>query len=155
MERRKGKAMSIRRTPFVATVLPLVVVLAWATIAVSGQYGPKNGEWRYYGGDAGSTKYSPLDQINKDNVKDLKIVWRWKAENLGPRPDFNFEATPLMVNGVLYTTAGSRRDAVAIDGETGETYHASRVPNRVRLLADRSKCGIMDGDAHRWRMHAP
>jgi quinoprotein glucose dehydrogenase len=124
--------MSTRRARFVATVLPLVVVLAGATIAVSGQYGPKNGEWRYYGGDAGSTKYSPLDQINKDNVKDLKIVWRWKAENLGPRPDFNFEATPLMVNGVLYTTAGSRRDAVAIDGETGETLWLFALNEGVR-----------------------
>jgi glucose dehydrogenase len=56
--------------------------------------GTANGEWRYYGGDAGSTKYSPLDQINAKNVKRLEIVWRWKAENFGPRPDYNWEVTP-------------------------------------------------------------
>ena len=104
-------------------VLPLVaaVVWLWPAQPVSGQYGVKTGEWRYWGGDAGSTKYSPLDQINKDNVKNLRIVWRWKAENFGARPDFNWEVTPLMIGGVLYTTAGTRRDVVAIDGVTGET----------------------------------
>ena len=66
-----------------------------------------NSEWRFYGGDAGSTKYSPLDQINASNVKQLEIAWRWKAENFGPRPDYNWEVTPLMVGGVLYFTAGT------------------------------------------------
>ena len=59
--------------------------------------------------------------INKDNVKDLRIAWRWKADNFGPRPDYNFQATPIMVKGVLYTTAGTRRAAVAIDAATGKT----------------------------------
>ena len=124
--------MSVRRVRCVTTALFLLVVAGWSTRALFGQSGTKNGEWRYYGGDAGSTKYSPLDQINKDNVKDLKIVWRWKAENLGPRPDYNFEATPLMVNGVLYTTAGSRRDVAAIDGETGETLWLYRMSEGLR-----------------------
>src|SRR5579862_4327215 len=78
-------------------------------------------EWRYYGGDAASTKYSPLDQINKDNVKNLKIAWRWKAENFGARPEFNLEATPLMIGGALYSSVGTRRDVVSIDAATGET----------------------------------
>jgi quinoprotein glucose dehydrogenase len=82
---------------------------------------PKTGEWRYYGGDAASTKYSPLDQINRDNVKNLKIAWRWKSDNFGPRPEYNLEATPLMINGVLYSTVGARRAVVAIDAATGET----------------------------------
>ena len=82
------------------------VALALAIAPLAGQSGTTNGEWQYYGGDAGSTKYSPLDEINKANVKDLRIVWRWKTENFGPRPEFNYEATPLMVGGVLYTTAG-------------------------------------------------
>ena len=72
-------------------------------------------------GDSHSTKYSSLDQINKDNVKDLQIAWRWKADNFGPRLDANWEVTPLMVGGVLYFTAGIRRDVVAVDGATGET----------------------------------
>src|SRR5215510_5519152 len=82
------------------------------------QHGATGGEWRQYGGDAGGTKYSPLDQINATNVKQLQIVWRWKSENFGPRPDFNWQVTPLMVDGILYLTAGTRRDAVAVDGAT-------------------------------------
>ena len=62
---------------------------------------PANGEWPYYGGDLGSTRYSPLDQIDRDNVSELEIVWRWSGTNLGPRPDYNFRATPIMMNGVL------------------------------------------------------
>lgn len=89
--------------------------------AADAQHGTTNGEWVYYGGDLGSTRYAPLDQINRDNVKQLEIAWRWKADNFGPRPDHNFRATPIMVNGVLYTTAGFRRAAVAIDAATGET----------------------------------
>ena len=78
-------------------------------------------EWRYYGNDAGSDKYSPLDRIDKTNVKQLEIAWRWKSENFGPRADYNWEVTPLMIGGVLYFTAGSRRDAIAVDAATGET----------------------------------
>jgi quinoprotein glucose dehydrogenase len=98
----------------------LSLALATATGIVA-QTGAKDGEWRFYGGDAGSTKYSPLDQINESNVKQLKIAWEWKAQNFGRRPDFNWEVTPLMVGGVLYFTAGSQRDAVAVDAATGET----------------------------------
>src|SRR4029079_7530769 len=82
---------------------------------LAAQGGAKNGEWRAYAGEPGSTKYSPLDQINKDNAKNLRIAWRFKTDNLGAVPDYNMEATPLMVNGVLYSQAGSRRNVVAID----------------------------------------
>src|ERR1700733_3525508 len=85
------------------------------------QPGTANGEWRYYGGDAHSTKYSPLDQINRDTVRKLEVAWTWKAQNFGPRADPNYEVTPLMVHGVLYFTAGMRRDTVAVDAATGET----------------------------------
>ena len=96
------------------------------------QHGAVNGEWRSYAGDAGGTKYSPLDQINRDNVQDLEIVWRWKSDNFGPRPDPFLQSTPLMVNGVLYTTAGARRDAVAIDAATGETLWMYRLDEGTR-----------------------
>jgi quinoprotein glucose dehydrogenase len=83
--------------------------------------GAQRGDWLYYAGDAASTKYSPLDQIDRDNVRNLRIAWRWKADNAGPGPEFNLQATPVAVNGILYTTAGARRHVVAIDGATGET----------------------------------
>src|SRR5688572_4488561 len=78
------------------------------------------GEWRTYGGDLRSTRYSALDQINKDNFSTLEVAWRFKTDALGPRPEFNFQSTPLMVGGVLYTTGGTRRAVVALDAGTGE-----------------------------------
>jgi len=98
----------------------------------SAQQGAVNGEWRHYGGDAGGTKYSPLDQINATNVRQLQIVWRWKSENFGPRPQFNWQVTPLMIDGVLYLTAGVSRAAVAVDGATGETLWTYRLDEGVR-----------------------
>ncbi len=124
--------MSPRPVRVLACALTTLAVVLWTKIPLSGQSGARNGEWRYYGGDAGSTKYSPLDQINKDNVKDLRIAWRWKTENFGARPDYNYEVTPLMVGGVLFATAGSRRDVVAIDGATGETLWMFRFDEGVR-----------------------
>ncbi len=84
------------------------------------QTGAKNGEWRTYGADLGNTKYSPLDQINASNFNTLKLAWRFHTENLGPKPEYNNEGTPLMVGGVVYATVGSRRDVVALDAATGE-----------------------------------
>src|SRR5689334_12863817 len=98
----------------------LVGCLLWTAAPGWAQTGAKNGEWRSYGGDLGSTRYAPLDQINAGNFNKLEVAWRFKTDNLGPRPEFNYESTPLMANGVLYTTAGSRRAAVALDAATGE-----------------------------------
>ncbi|MDQ1472004.1 MAG: quinoprotein glucose dehydrogenase [Bryobacterales bacterium] len=113
-------------------IVPLTVLQAVGTLPVCAQRGAQNGEWHFYGGDAGSTKYSALDQINASNVKDLKIVWEWKAQNFGKRPDFNWEVTPLMAGGVLYFTAGTRRDAVAVDAVTGETLWIYRLDEGPR-----------------------
>ncbi len=84
--------------------------------------GTENGEWRYYGGDAGSTRYSPLDQIDPSNVADLEIAWRWSSESLEhPRSDGYLRTTPLKVGDRLYATAGYIRSVVALDPATGET----------------------------------
>src|SRR5439155_14457707 len=77
-------------------------------------------EWKTYGGDLASMRYSPLDQINKDNFSKLQIVWRLNTNAFGPRPDNLYSATPLMIGGVLYTTAGTRRAAIALNPATGE-----------------------------------
>jgi quinoprotein glucose dehydrogenase len=89
-------------------------------LPAAGQSGAKNGEWPSYGGDTGSTRYSPLDQINASNFSKLEVAWRFKTDNLGPRPEANLESTPLMVKGVLYSVAGTRRAVVALDAATGE-----------------------------------
>ena len=100
--------------------LSLVVGLLCLSPALNAQSGAKNGEWRSYAGDTGSTRYSPLDQVNAANFNTLEIAWRFKTDNLGPRPEYQYEGTPLMVGGVLYATAGSRRAVVALNPATGE-----------------------------------
>ena len=107
-------------------VLPLAAVMYASSLMVSGQSGVTDGEWPHWGADPGNTRYSTLDQINRDNVKNLRVAWRWKADNFGPRPQNNLEATPLMIGGVLYTTAGIRPSVAAIDGATGETLWTYR-----------------------------
>src|SRR4051812_45312099 len=92
----------------------------------------KPGEWQYYGSDLHSTKYSPLDQINASNVKNLQVAWRWESQNYGPRADNYWEVTPLMVGGVLYFSAGTRRDVVAVDAATGETLWLYRLDEGER-----------------------
>jgi len=111
-----------------AALASLVVVIAGTSVILSGQTGAKNGEWRTYGGDVGNTRYSPLDQINASNFKNLEVAWRFKTDSLGPRPEFQFEGTPLMVGGVVYSTGGTRRAVVALDAATGEMLwmHAER-----------------------------
>ncbi|MEQ1885270.1 MAG: PQQ-binding-like beta-propeller repeat protein [Bryobacteraceae bacterium] len=100
--------------------LQVIALVFCAALTLSAQTGAKNGEWPTYGGDTGNTKYSALDQINASNFGKLEIAWRFKTDNLGPIPELNLEATPLMVKGVVYTVAGSRRDVVALDAANGE-----------------------------------
>ena len=115
----------IRRTWRSAALAgPVVLVLLWAlwatTPAIGQSTAPKAGEWRSYGADLANTRYSALDQVNAENFSKLEVAWRFKTDALGPRQEFNIESTPLMVNGVMYAAAGTRRAAVALDAATGE-----------------------------------
>ena len=96
--------------------------------------GTENGEWRYLGGDAGHTRYSPLDQIDAGNFEDLEVAWIWRGDNFGPNVDYFFRSTPIYVDGILYTVATPRRQVVAIDPATGETLWTFREPQTVRHL---------------------
>src|SRR5947209_18883675 len=95
-------------------------VLVLSAMLAAAQTGAKNGEWRTYGGDLGSTRYSPLDLINAANFNKLEVAWRFKTDSLGPRPEYQYEGTPLMIHRKLYITAGSRRAVVALDAASGE-----------------------------------
>jgi len=112
-------APMIQRNLRVIAIVSVIGGLVWANARVSGQ-AKKPGEWPTYGGDLASTRYSPLDQITKENFNKLEVAWRFKTDALGPRPEFNFQGTPLMVDGVVYSTAGTRRAVVALDAGTGE-----------------------------------
>src|SRR4029079_304744 len=130
-------------------------LLLAAAVALTGQSGAKNGEWRTYGADLGNTHYTPLDQINGGNFNRLQVAWRFKTENLGPRPETNLQSTPLMVNGVVYSTAGSRRDVVALDAGTGELIwmhserEGTRGNNAPRNLSGRGLAYWSDGREER------
>jgi quinoprotein glucose dehydrogenase len=101
-------------------VCVVALLVGAATVSIRGQWAPKPGEWATYGGDLASTRYSPLDQINATNFNKLQLAFRFKTDNLGPRPEFQYQATPLMVGGRLFTTAGTRRAVVSLDATTGE-----------------------------------
>jgi len=111
--------MRVKRTFFATASIGVSLVIVSAASLLA-QAGAKNGEWRSYGGDIGHTRYSPLDQINAANFNKLEVAWRFKTDSLGPRPEYQFESTPLMAKGVVYSTAGSRRAVVALDAATGE-----------------------------------
>jgi quinoprotein glucose dehydrogenase len=99
-------------------------------------------EWRHYGGDLANRRYSPLDQINAANFNQLEIAWRFKPDSLGARPEYQYESTPLMIGGRIFTTAGSRRDVVALDARTGEVLWLHRYDEGERgRLAPRQLSG--------------
>src|SRR5688500_15493795 len=121
--------------------VPLALVIGVAIWAVPGrtQNAPPvvpGAEWRAYGSTELSTRYSSLDQINRDNVKNLEVAWRWRFDNFGtPSEVAATQTTPLMVNGVLYFTAGGRRSVVAAKADTGETLWTWRIDEGARYDA--------------------
>ena len=108
-----------------------VFVIVTTTTAIA-QRGEPDSEWPTYGADLASTRYSILDQINAENFNELEVAWRLKTDNFGPRSEGNLQSTPLMVGGVLYSTAGSRRAVVALDAATGELLWVYRHDEGVR-----------------------
>jgi len=108
----------------VLVVFALVALTGQRTLGTQGTAGPSSSDWTHYGGNAASQKYSPLDQINKDNVGKLKVAWRWASPdnavveaNPMSRPGM-YHDTPLMVKGVLYTVT-SLGQVAAINPATG------------------------------------
>jgi len=92
---------------------------AAAARTVAARRGPDTA-WTTYGGNLASQRYSPAEQITRDNFNQLEVAWRLNTDFLGPRPDTLYSATPLLVDRTLYTTAGTRRAAVALNAVTGE-----------------------------------
>jgi quinoprotein glucose dehydrogenase len=132
-----------------------ILSLLLTILPLCAQSGAKNGEWTTYGADLGNTHYSPLDQINAGNFSKLQVAWRLKTDNFGPRPETNLQSTPLMVKGVLYTTAGTRRAVVAANAATGEVLwthsedEGARGTNAPRQLSGRGLAYWTDGREER------
>jgi quinoprotein glucose dehydrogenase len=138
----------------VLAVLCTAVVGLWVA-GPSGQApgfpSTKNGEWPYYTADVKGSRYSPLDQINASNFNQLEVAWRFKTDNMGTRPEYKLEGTPLMVKGVIYATGGTRRSVVALDAKSGELIwvhgekEGARAVNAPRQLSGRGLSYWTDG----------
>ena len=135
--------------------LPFFLVAAFLSSSINAQQGAPNGEWPTYGGDLGHTRYSGLDQIDATNFSDLTVAWEFNAANFGPSPEYRFQSTPLMVNGKIYSTAGSRRSVVSLDAATGELLwfynlnEGERGQNAPRQLSGRGLAYWRAGDEER------
>jgi quinoprotein glucose dehydrogenase len=132
-----------------------MICLLLCASSLLAQSGAKNGQWLTYGGDLGNTHYSALDQINAGNFNNLQVAWRFKTDNLGAQPEYNLESTPLVANGVLYSTAGTRRAVIALDAATGELIwthgerEGTRGTNAPRQLSGRGLSYWSDGREER------
>ena len=111
---------------------PAALAAAFAALPLISPLSAQEAEWRYWGADAASTRYSPLDQIDASNFEQLEVAWIWRADNYSPSRGEMLRATPIYVDGTLYSVAGSRRTAVAIDPATGETLWTFREPASKR-----------------------
>src|SRR6184192_4771165 len=140
--------------------MAVAAVVLWARTPLAGQSpvtgaagqpSTKNGDWPYYTADVKGTKYSPLDQIKASNFKDLEVAWRFKTDNLGTRPEYKLEGTPLVVKGILYATGGTRRNVFALRADTGELlwthseFEGTRAVNAPRQLSGRGLSYWTDG----------
>jgi quinoprotein glucose dehydrogenase len=133
------------------------IAATFASIAglASAQFAAKDTEWPSYNADVHGTRYRPLDQINASNFNKLEVAWRFKTDSIGNRPEYKLEGTPLMVNGVVYATAGSRRAAIALDAVTGELlwvhgeHEGARGAAAPRQLSGRGLAYWSDGKQER------
>ena len=100
--------------------------------AARAQTAPADTDWTSYGGNLAYHRYKPLDQINASNFNTLEVAWQFKTDNLGGRPEFILQGTPLLIKGRLYCTAGSRRDVICLDAASGELIWLHRMDEGVR-----------------------
>lgn len=147
--------MIIRKRLLSSFVLSAAAV-AFATPAIS-QTGTSvyEGDWPDYHGGKSAQRYSPLDQINADNVEDLEIAWRFSTANFGPSVDFNNPSTPLEIGGILYVNIGSTRNVAALDASNGQVLwlwrpqEGDRYDEAPRKGAGRGVSYWTDGDTTR------
>ena len=149
------KEHTMNRRHVVWSAVAALTVTVYASVGLFAQRprptGTQHGEWPTYGGDLASTRYSPLDQIDRNNFSKLEVAWRFKTDALGPRPEYNLQSTPLMVGGVVYSTGGTRRAVVALDAATGEMLwmhslnEGKRGESAPRLLSGRGLSYWTDG----------
>jgi quinoprotein glucose dehydrogenase len=154
-----GRKMIVRHKvvlrPGAWHIVGMIAGLVFLPSLASAQYHAKDTEWPSYAADLAGTHYRSLDQINASNFSNLEIAWRIKTDNFGNRPEYKLEGTPLMVNNVLYATAGSRRAVIAVDAATGELlwvhgeHEGARGGAAPRQLSGRGLAYWSDGKEER------
>ena len=152
-----------------------IFLLQSTVVNVQAQMGERSGEWHFFGGDSGSTKYSSLDLIDKENVANLEIAWRWESVDgrfnidqlMSEYPNLlvandvsnvsidSLKATPLMVDGVIYISTPFYQ-AAAIDAASGETLwaydprsYASGIPIMMLGFSSRGLAFWSEGEQSR------
>ena len=122
-----GSRMLNRRTALAWLALLLLWGRGWQPVAPAAAGRDSGDEWPYYGRDPGGTKYSPLDQIHRGNVAQLRVAWTYRTGDLSDGTDYPtrsaFECTPLVVDGVMYVTTPFCR-LIALEAETGRQLWA-------------------------------
>jgi quinoprotein glucose dehydrogenase len=146
--------MILRRYSVAASIVAFAIVCL--ALGIKGQSStPNEVAWATWGGDDGNMRYRAFDQINASNFSDLEVAWRFRTDDLGPRPEYKLEGTPLMVGGVVYVTGGTRRSAAALDAATGELkwvhreLEGTRGSTAPRLLSGRGLAYWSDGKEER------
>jgi len=141
---------------FISPLIIFAAALAYAPLALS-QPGTSvdEGNWPNIHGSESAQRYSPLDQINADNVGDLEIAWRFSSEGFGPISDSNNPSTPIEIDGILYADIASTRNVVALDATTGQVLwlwrpqEGDRFDEAPRKGAGRGVAFYQDGDTKR------
>jgi quinoprotein glucose dehydrogenase len=161
--KRKRRVARHQLFPVLTIAATCVACVVWLPAQTPAQFKPvgatpaaiKDTEWPSYNADLAGSRYRPLDQINGSNFSKLEVAWRFKTDSIGNRPEYKLEGTPLMVNGVVYATAGSRRAAVALDAGTGEMlwvhgeHEGERGAAAPRQLSGRGLAYWTDGTEER------
>nr|MBA2588705.1 PQQ-binding-like beta-propeller repeat protein [Alphaproteobacteria bacterium] len=148
-------AFVTRRTMLSSTAVALVMAGLPARAQNTSNMAPADTEWRNYAADLANTRYAPLDQINATNFDKLEVAWRFPSSILGSRPEYTWEATPLVIKCRLYTTGGARRDVVCIDAANGELLwmfrkdEGARARNAPRQYSGRGLAYWTDGSEER------
>ena len=147
---------ALTRRLMLSTTAATVALAAAPLRAQTSPPSPSDTDWPVYGGNLAYWRYQPLDQINGANFDKLQVAWQFKTDNLGGRPEFNLQCTPLVIKGRLFATAGSNRDVICLDAATGELLWMRRTPdegpraqNAPRRLSGRGVGYWSEGDEER------
>lgn len=147
--------MRLKKTLLASATISAALLMTSSLAVAQAPAAGKDMNWPTYNADLAGSRYRPLDQINASNFSNLEVAWRFKTDNIGNRPEFKLEGTPLVIDGVLYTTAGSRRGVVALDAKSGELlwvhseFEGKRAAASPRQLSGRGLSFWTDGKESR------